>query len=44
MVSRHWQRGRALARRHPVLQGIAVPVLHRLKGYKKLHYELKPSE
>jgi uncharacterized protein len=36
--------GRALARRHPVLQGIAVPVLHRLKGYKTLHYEFKPSE
>jgi PPOX class probable F420-dependent enzyme len=35
---------RALARRHPLLQGITVPVLHRLKGYKTLHYEFKSGE
>jgi uncharacterized protein len=31
---------RALARRHRVLQGILVPLAHRLKGYRTLHYEL----
>lgn len=33
---------RALARRHPVLQGALVPVLHRALRYKTLHYELEP--
>ncbi|MFI0443918.1 PPOX class F420-dependent oxidoreductase [Actinomadura sp. 6N118] len=31
---------RLLARKHPIQQGIAVPVLHKLKRYKTLHYEL----
>lgn len=35
---------RALARSHPLLQGVAVPVLHRLLRYKTLHYELEPGE
>jgi uncharacterized protein len=30
----------ALARRHPILQGMLVPIAHRLKGYETLHYEL----
>ena len=33
---------RALARRHPVLQGALVPMLHRALRYKTLHYELEP--
>jgi uncharacterized protein len=33
---------RALARRHPVLQGALVPVMHRALRYKTLHYELEP--
>jgi PPOX class probable F420-dependent enzyme len=31
---------RALARRHPVLQGLLVPLSHRLMRYETLHYEL----
>jgi uncharacterized protein len=31
---------RLLRRKHPLLQGIAVPLAHRLKGYRTLHYEL----
>jgi len=31
---------RALARRHRVLQGVLVPLAHRLRGYRTLHYEL----
>jgi PPOX class probable F420-dependent enzyme len=34
---------RALARRHRVLQGILVPLAHRLRGYRTLHYELMPD-
>jgi uncharacterized protein len=34
---------RALARRHRVLQGILVPLAHRLRGYRTLHYELTPD-
>jgi PPOX class probable F420-dependent enzyme len=34
---------RALARRHRLLQGVLVPLAHRLLGYKTMHYELKPS-
>jgi PPOX class probable F420-dependent enzyme len=33
---------RALARRHPVLQGIVVPAMHRARGYQTMHYELSP--
>ena len=31
---------RALARRHPVLQRVLVPVLHRVMRYTTVHYEL----
>ncbi|NDU71977.1 PPOX class F420-dependent oxidoreductase [Actinomadura sp. DSM 109109] len=31
---------RLLARKHPLLQGVAVPLAHRLKRYRTLHYEL----
>jgi PPOX class probable F420-dependent enzyme len=31
---------RALARRHPVLQRVLVPAVHRLLGYTTLHYEV----
>ena len=31
---------RALARRHRVLQGILVPLTHRLMRYQTMHYEL----
>jgi PPOX class probable F420-dependent enzyme len=31
---------RALARRHRVLQGLLVPVAHRLAHYRTMHYEL----
>ncbi|TNC19606.1 PPOX class F420-dependent oxidoreductase [Amycolatopsis alkalitolerans] len=30
-----------LARKHPFLHGFLVPLLHRLKGYRTLHYELR---
>ena len=33
---------RALARRHPFLHGVAVPVAHRLRGLHTQHYELLP--
>lgn len=32
----------ALARRHPILQGILVPLAHRVLRYQTLHYELSP--
>jgi uncharacterized protein len=31
---------RALARRHRVLQGVMVPLAHRLARYRTMHYEL----
>jgi uncharacterized protein len=31
---------RALARKHPLLHGMLVPLAHRLRGYRTLHYEL----
>jgi PPOX class probable F420-dependent enzyme len=34
---------RAVARRQPVLQGIAVPLSHRLMRYRTLHYEITPA-
>jgi PPOX class probable F420-dependent enzyme len=34
---------RALARQHPVLQGLLVPLAHRLKRYQTLHYEVHPG-
>jgi PPOX class probable F420-dependent enzyme len=33
---------RALARRHPVLQGVLVPAMHRALRYQTMHYELVP--
>ena len=36
---------RALARRHRLLQAVAVPVMHRLARYRTMHYELlAPSD
>lgn len=32
---------RALARRHRVLQGLIVPMSHRLMRYRTMHYELQ---
>ena len=34
---------RALARRQPILQGVVVPLTHRLMRYTTLHYELTPG-
>ncbi|MGZ4273813.1 MAG: PPOX class F420-dependent oxidoreductase [Solirubrobacteraceae bacterium] len=34
---------RALARRHRLLQALAVPMLHRLMRYRTMHYELHAS-
>ncbi|HEY1567473.1 MAG TPA: PPOX class F420-dependent oxidoreductase [Solirubrobacteraceae bacterium] len=31
---------RALARRHRVLQGVVVPLMHRVSRYRTMHYEL----
>ncbi len=33
----------ALARRQPVLQGLLVPLTHKLLGYTTVHYELEPA-
>jgi hypothetical protein len=33
----------ALARKYPVLQGILVPLVHRLRGYRTVHIELAPA-
>ncbi|TDD69167.1 PPOX class F420-dependent oxidoreductase [Actinomadura darangshiensis] len=33
-----------LARKHPFLQGFAVPLFHRMKHYRTLHYELTLAE
>ena len=35
---------RALAREHRVLQGLLVPIAHRLARYRTMHYELPPTE
>ena len=35
---------RALSRRHPVLQGVLVPVAHRMLRYRTMHYELTGRE
>jgi len=34
---------RTLERHHPVLQGIVVPLAHRLRHYQTMHYELVPG-
>ena len=33
----------ALARRHRLLQGILVPLAHRLMHYQTMHYQLSPD-
>ena len=35
---------RALARRHPILQALVVPVSHRVMRYRTMHYELHARE
>jgi uncharacterized protein len=34
---------RAIARRQPLLQGVLVPLTHRLARYRTVHYELTPT-
>jgi PPOX class probable F420-dependent enzyme len=34
---------RALARQHRLLQAVLVPLAHRVKRYRTLHYELQPE-
>ncbi len=34
----------ALARKHRVLHGFAVPLVHRLRHYQTVHYELTPAD
>ena len=34
---------RALARQHRMLHAVIVPLFHRLRGYRTLHYELLPQ-
>lgn len=34
---------KALARRHRLLQAVAVPLAHRLMRYQTMHYELRPD-
>src|SRR5436853_3661392 len=36
--------GRLLARKHPLLHGILVPLPHRLRGNRTVHVELTPIE
>jgi uncharacterized protein len=37
------QAARAIARRQPILQGLVVPLAHKLMRYRTLHYELAPD-
>jgi len=34
---------KALARQHRVLQGVLVPMAHRVRRYQTMHYELTPD-
>jgi PPOX class probable F420-dependent enzyme len=34
---------RLLARKYPFLHGFLVPLLHRLRGYRTVHIEIKPT-
>ena len=36
--------GRALARKYPILHGLLVPLIHRLRGNETVHIELRPAE
>jgi PPOX class probable F420-dependent enzyme len=38
------QAARALDSKYRILQGVMVPLAHRLRGYKTLHYELVPID
>lgn len=35
--------GRLLARKHPILHGYLIPLLHRLRGNTTMHIELTPA-
>jgi PPOX class probable F420-dependent enzyme len=35
---------RLLARKHRLLHGVLVPLAHRLRGYRTVHFELLPVE
>jgi len=35
--------GRLLARKYPVMHGLLVPLVHRLRGNKTMHVELTPA-
>jgi hypothetical protein len=35
---------RLLAREYPLMHGIMVPLVHRLRGYKTMHIELRPVQ
>jgi len=37
------QAAHALAQKYPLLQGILVPLYHRLRGYRTVHVELMPT-
>jgi hypothetical protein len=34
--------GQALARKHPIVHGLLVPLIHRLRGHKTMHIEVIP--
>lgn len=36
--------GRLLARKHPILQRLLVPLIHRLRGNETVHIELRPLD
>jgi PPOX class probable F420-dependent enzyme len=36
--------GQMLAHKHPLLHGILVPLIHRLRGYTTRHIEITPAE
>ncbi len=38
------QAGRALRRKYRIVHGILVPLTHRLRGYKTVHFELTPID
>ncbi len=36
--------GRMLARKYPVLHGLLIPLVHRLRGNETIHIELRPID
>jgi len=36
--------GQALARKHPILHGVLVPLIHRLRGNRTVHIEVTPVD